>query len=87
MAILCCFRMSGGSLCLTFTAKKQLPRSTSTTVPATLPVLLKALQPSDGEAMLSVYCCPNRLLMDEPKEACMTCRQRAQTSQMWRSLL
>ena len=62
---------------LTLTAKKQFPRSTSTTVAATLPVLLKALQPSAGEAMLSVNCCPKRLLMDEPKEACMTCAQNA----------
>lgn len=61
----------------TLTAKKQFPRNTSTTVAATLPVLLKALQPSAGEAMLSVNCCPKRLLMDEPKEACMTCAQNA----------
>ena len=62
---------------LTLTAKKQFPRSTSTTVFATFPVLLKALQPSAGEAMLSVNCCPKRLLMDKPKEACMTCAQNA----------
>ena len=41
---------------------------------ATLPVLLKVLQPSAGEATLRVYCCPKRVLMEEPKEACITCK-------------
>ena len=42
---------------------------------ATLPVLLKALQPSAGEATLRVYCFPKRVLMEEPKQAYITCKQ------------
>lgn len=57
----------------TLTAKKQVPRRTSTTVPATSASLSSAAHPSAGCATLSASCCPNRLRMELPNEACITC--------------
>ena len=57
----------------TLLAKVQLPRSMSSTVPATCPALARKLQASGGEAASSFRALPYRLLGEPPKAACKTC--------------